>query len=196
MKNILESIEINNFRSIVKTGLEFKKKKQIYYLIGKNESGKSNILNAINSINDIEVLNDDDRNFNNKEPLSIKYHFTLPSDKLKDLYEIFSDFNNIDVKNLLEISKEEEKYYFNYFLYSKHNMTFFKDDILELFQKYIDDILKFDSTYDSNNKCEDMYTEWIKCFCKSMQRFIFIHGASFCVSLCKYSHPLSRGKIF
>lgn len=145
----LSEIDIENFRSIENQTVSFDLPFKI--LVGKNESGKSNILKALSyldsdkevDINDIRQSLDVEDN----DPVSsITFVFTLNEDEVQTVYEkvkaVFHDFLNIED---VAIAKDQKKNYslrqlcqlFNSAVYwidlnkkkKYHSYRFFKDQV-------------------------------------------------------------------
>ena len=72
MKKPLLKVKIQNFKSIKE--LDFEIGNEIKYLVGKNECGKSNILEAITKFNN-KKLQAEDKNFNSDEKKLIISHY-------------------------------------------------------------------------------------------------------------------------
>lgn len=80
----LKSIEIHNFRSLrtLKINIEEIKKSFTYCLLGINESGKSNILKAIDFY-DSQTINFPNDFYDNSKPVSVEFFYELDDETLK-----------------------------------------------------------------------------------------------------------------
>ena len=88
MKRPLLKVKIQNFKSIKE--LDFEIGNEIKYLVGKNECGKSNILDAISRIKEDKLLKTEEKNFNSDEKkLRIAYCRELSESLLKKLNHLF-----------------------------------------------------------------------------------------------------------
>ena len=88
MKKPLLKVQIQNFKSIKE--LDFEIGNEIKYLVGKNECGKSNILDAISRIKEDKLLKTEEKNFNSDEKkLGIAYYRELSESLLKKLNHLF-----------------------------------------------------------------------------------------------------------
>lgn len=92
----LTSFDIKNFRSIGKTSCHVTD--NLTVLAGKNESGKTNVLDALTTLNDEIVFKETDRplNLKSKDDVLIIFYFKLNNDEKE---ECVKDFQ-IDTKDL------------------------------------------------------------------------------------------------
>lgn len=92
-------LHIKNFKSIVNA--EVNLDKPINYFIGKNESGKSNIIDAINLIPVGKIANNM-RNFNTDQPATITYWYDLDSVLLSEWNEVLGKkFEKIEIGKIM-----------------------------------------------------------------------------------------------
>ena len=97
----LVKVEINRFRSIKNETLSFEGKGH-KVLVGKNESGKSNILKALMLLSNKQEISDTDQQksqiYSKKDNTYVRFHFSLSSDHMEEIrtrfLECFSDNND------------------------------------------------------------------------------------------------------
>jgi predicted ATP-dependent endonuclease of OLD family len=82
----LARINIMSFRS-VKEPLVLHIDTKITILIGANDHGKTNLLEAIRSLNDDRPLTTNDKNWDLDQSAEIEYEFTLDSDEQESIWQ-------------------------------------------------------------------------------------------------------------
>lgn len=95
-------IEINNYKSIRSEEVEVGNGKNIIYFVGRNESGKSNFLKAIEALKE-ESIDNKDKNFNNDDDIDIHYRWKV-SKEIKNKWQKIGYKNDIIVANSLRDS--------------------------------------------------------------------------------------------
>lgn len=126
---ILDRIKINSYKSIVDQEIELKN--NCTGFIGLNESGKTNILKAINYLDYEEDLTLNDKSKINGKIPSIEYHFTLDDIESK---EIKDKINSFLKKNRIIIGDEE------FITEISFKKILFKRELLLIDEDYKDEI--------------------------------------------------------
>lgn len=127
---IIHSVKLINYKSIGDYNeAEIIIEPKITAIIGKNESGKSNVLDGLSNIhftnNNPEAFVNDKRNRNNGSDAEIKYVITLKStQEEKDKMNIIDDSIIIITKDNYEASGGIVSYYID-------NIKFYVDDLIE-----------------------------------------------------------------
>ena len=98
---MLSKITIKNFLSI-KDEQVIKVNKDITSIIGKNESGKSTLLKAINKLNGIKIENEEKNVDKKNEDSYIKGLFIIDNDKVKEINSKYHEENDLGFYSLPE----------------------------------------------------------------------------------------------
>lgn len=127
---MLSKVIIKNFMSI-KEEQTLKINKDLTAIIGKNESGKSSILKAINKLNEY-IIDDEEKNVELKNEKSyIKGLFILENNEIKHINDIYEEENNLGFYSLpieygnlyyeIEIRDKEKTRYYSLYYLNKNN---------------------------------------------------------------------------
>ena len=127
---MLSKVIIKNFMSI-KEEQTLKINKDLTAIIGKNESGKSSILKAINKLNEY-IIDDEEKNVELKNEKSyIKGLFILENNEIKQINDIYEEENNLGFYSLpieygnlyyeIEIRDKEKTRYYSLYYLNKNN---------------------------------------------------------------------------
>lgn len=104
----LKSISIENYRSIIK--IEDARIPQMLALVGENNAGKSNILNAINVFLSAGSGGVNESDFNNKEgPIIITCKFEVNSQGLKKIWKPYMINNDLILEKHIWVEKDSNE---------------------------------------------------------------------------------------
>lgn len=163
---LISKIEIENFRSIEEESIEIKKisNKNCFILLGINESGKSNILNAIalldkDKLEEITYSSDCNKNAETKkESIKITYHLIIDNINfykkkfIEKGYpkEIIDNIEITDIQRIIEVDKDNDKT--NYLHIWVKEQKVFKDYIIhEKEIKKLKDVYSGEEKIDKDN---------------------------------------------
>ncbi len=154
-KRDLLKFKILNFKSIQE--LKFTIKNDVNILIGQNESGKSNILQAIQQIKG-RSLNFEDINFNTLKPVQIAWSSRIDNTRIEKIKSLFlTEFPEFEEKLkplndsfLTKCIDQEQKYHFN-FLYSENEKKNFWKNFFEFLKFFSLSIEEKKKEYNSLN---------------------------------------------
>ncbi len=106
----LTGFQIENFRSITKVKCEVSER--ITLFAGKNESGKTNILEALSLINDGSEITEEDRpaHLSSDQPTLISYDFELNNDEINELRTITGQEASIPSNVIIKYLPEKKEY--------------------------------------------------------------------------------------
>lgn len=160
---MLSKVTIKNFLSI-KNEQTIKINKDITSIIGKNESGKSTILKAINKLNGLKIENDEKNVELKSQESFIKGLFILDKEKIDIINKEYEEENELGFYSLptergnlyYEITikdTDNSQYYILYYLDEQKNyVPISKDIYLERIVEYIKNISK---KFELNKEQED-----------------------------------------
>lgn len=165
-KRDLLKFKILNFKSIQE--LKFTIKNDVNILIGQNESGKSNILQAIQQIKG-RSLNFEDINFNTLKPVQIAWSSRIDNTRIEKIKSLFlTEFPEFEEKLkplndsfLTKCIDQEQKYHFN-FLYSENEKKNFWKNFFEFLKFFSLSIEEKKKEYNSLNsgKFLENFNKW------------------------------------
>lgn len=155
---MLNRIIIKNFKSIDYLDINFKKNIQnLHSFIGVNESGKSNILRAINCLSKGFKTEDLNVKYKNPNDSYIIFFVSLTDEDLEKIKNFgFNGLNELLIiskpgKDNSLLSKEDINYYFGENIYNSANcINYFFGDINSEYDSYINNLF---------DKVENMYKE-------------------------------------
>lgn len=143
----LTQVIIENFRSIKDAKLDFKTPFKI--LVGKNESGKSNILKALSLLDPENLPTKEDlregvNNFDKDVSAEITFEFELNKADVNEVYEQIKSLFLVAEKDIdqINIALIDETPYTVYELCQKYNKGLFIADVIKLENRYTYWLLK------------------------------------------------------
>lgn len=168
---MLIKICIENYLSI-KNRQELKINNTLTTLIGKNESGKTSILKAIEKLNYSKKINDDEKNVNlRKKPSLIKAYYKLTGDEVKSVNKEIKNKDNIE--KFLIIPEDNGDFYYSceindkndvrYYSYYKMNNNNKLDEITNMYYIKIEDkMIKYLKSLCSSSEEEKILNDILK----------------------------------
>ena len=158
----LHRVEIKNFRSIEDATIEFEPRCRI--LVGINESGKSNILKAINTLNqamDVSFDSNDKRqplkNEGELESSYVKFIFNFEKNEKEELKNEFLKEFTINEEKEIIFQHEKKGITFKDFYSKNIQYVFFADYIAEKKYFYCSDII-----YNLEKNKRSLSSDWKK----------------------------------
>lgn len=130
---MLSKITIKNYLSI-KDEVTLKINKDITSIIGKNESGKSTILKAINKLNGVKIENDEKNVALRNEESFIKGLFIMDKDTIKEINDEYEYDHELKFYSL---PAEHDTLYYTIEVRDKDNSMYYSLHYLDVNNKYV-----------------------------------------------------------